>query len=119
MLRASSSELHLTCTPREHTELAALGTFYISLNNIKPYTGSTAKMAAASSPSSSPRLPSPPPIAEDQIGPTSPGVSLFEDTNSLAGISNIDAGASRRIRPGTKAIDMAEGPPLVELQEVA
>ncbi|CAK4024220.1 Hypothetical predicted protein [Lecanosticta acicola] len=75
-------------------------------------------MAAASSPSSSPRLPSPPPIAEDQIGPTSPGISGFEDHHGLAGISNIDMRASRRIRPGTKAIDMAEGPPLVEMQEI-
>ncbi|EME44072.1 hypothetical protein DOTSEDRAFT_71768 [Dothistroma septosporum NZE10] len=70
------------------------------------------------SPSSSPRLPSPPPIAEDQIGPTSPGVSLFEDHGNLSGGSNIDTGASRRIRPGTRAADMAEGPPLVELQEI-
>lgn len=74
-------------------------------------------MAAAASPSSSPRLPSPPPIAEDQIGPTSPGVSLFEDQDKLLSQS-LDAGASRRIRPGTKSEDMTEGPPLVELSEV-
>ncbi|KAF2171660.1 hypothetical protein M409DRAFT_50329 [Zasmidium cellare ATCC 36951] len=73
---------------------------------------------AAVSPSSSPRLPSPPPIAEDQIGPTSPGISLFEDNNKLPGLHSLDAAASRRIRPGTKAEDMAEGPPLVELQEI-
>src|ERR1700757_4469161 len=72
----------------------------------------------ASSPASSPRLPSPPPIAEDQIGPTSPGVSLFEDHGKFPGINSIDTGAARRIRPGTKAEDMTEGPPLVELQEV-
>ncbi|KAF7198388.1 MOB kinase activator-like 4 [Pseudocercospora fuligena] len=74
-------------------------------------------MAAAASPSSSPRLPSPPPIAEDQIGPTSPGVSLFEDQDKLLSQS-LDAGASRRIRPGTKSEDMTEGPPLVELSEI-
>jgi len=72
---------------------------------------------AAQSPASSPRLPSPPPIAEDQIGPTSPGVSPYEEQGHLPG-NAIDNGASRRIRPGTKAEDMAEGPPLVELSEV-
>ena len=73
---------------------------------------------AASAPASSPRLPSPPPIAEDQIGPTSPGVSLFEDHGQFPSINSIDTGAGRRIRPGTKSEDMAEGPPLVELAEV-
>ncbi|GAB7362956.1 hypothetical protein MBLNU230_g3252t1 [Neophaeotheca triangularis] len=73
---------------------------------------------AALSPSASPRLPSPPPIAEDQIGPTSPGLSLSEDTNKFPGAGNVDTGASRRIRPGTRAEDMAEGPPLVELQDI-
>lgn len=77
-------------------------------------------MATAQSPTSSPRLPSPPPIAEDQIGPTSPGVSLFEEHGSkFPGINSIDTGASRRIRPGTRAEDMAEGAPLVELQDVS
>lgn len=76
--------------------------------------------AAVSSPSSSsPRLPSPPPIAEDQIGPLSPGVSLYEDDGKLAGtVPTIDTGASRRIRPGTKAEDIQQGPPLVELQDI-
>ncbi|KAK4628999.1 MOB-like protein phocein [Fulvia fulva] len=73
---------------------------------------------SAQSPSSSPRLPSPPPIAEDQIGPMSPGVSLFEDHGKLPGGGNLDTGAARRIRPGTRSADMAEGPPLVELQEI-
>ncbi|KAI5366047.1 putative MOB kinase activator family [Septoria linicola] len=74
--------------------------------------------AAVSSPSSSPRLPSPPPIAEDQIGPTSPGLSLYEDDGKLPGTSSTDTGASRRIRPGTKAEDMHEGPPLTDLQDI-
>lgn len=73
---------------------------------------------AAVSPSSSPRLPSPPPIAEDQLGPVSPGVSLFDDGSNFPGGSNANSGASRRIRPGTKAEDMAEGPPLVELSDI-
>lgn len=30
-----------------------------------------------------------------------------------------DTGAMRRIRPGTKAADMASGPPLVPLSEVS
>ncbi|KAF2092111.1 Mob1/phocein [Saccharata proteae CBS 121410] len=63
------------------------------------------------SPSSSPRLPSPPPIAEDQLGPMSPLGIGPEEPNTLA---SVDTGASRRIRPGTKAVDMAEGPPLID-----
>ncbi|KAF2242838.1 Mob1/phocein [Trematosphaeria pertusa] len=72
-------------------------------------------MASAVSPSSSPRLPSPPPIAEDQLGPKSP-IAGSEEQQKL--FSSLDHGASRRIRPGTKAEDMAEGPPLVDLSEV-
>ncbi|PSK34110.1 MOB-like protein phocein [Elsinoe australis] len=72
----------------------------------------------AQSPSSSPRLPSPPPMAEDQIGPTSPGVHGLEDLDKIGQTTSIDQGASRRIRPGTKSEDMLEGPPLVELQEI-
>ncbi|PNS21717.1 MOB-like protein phocein [Sphaceloma murrayae] len=72
----------------------------------------------AQSPSSSPRLPSPPPMAEDQIGPTSPGVHGLEDLDKIGQTTLTDHGASRRIRPGTKSEDMLEGPPLVELQEI-
>ncbi|KAM3420011.1 hypothetical protein BST61_g3322 [Cercospora zeina] len=75
-------------------------------------------MAAVSSPSSSPRLPSPPPIAEDQIGPTSPGLSLYEEHGKVPGASITDTGAARRIRPGTKAEDIHEGPPLTDLQNI-
>lgn len=71
--------------------------------------------ASALSPSSSPRLPSPPPIAEDQLGPKSP-IAATEEQQKL--FSSLDHGASRRIRPGTKAEDMAEGPPLIDLSEV-
>ncbi|KAI9662796.1 MAG: hypothetical protein M1821_007842 [Bathelium mastoideum] len=71
---------------------------------------------AALSPSSSPRLPSPPPMAEDQIGPNSPLTSSEEESNRLN--HGHDNGAARRIRPGTKAEDMAEGPPLVDLQDI-
>ncbi|KAI9695486.1 MAG: hypothetical protein M1820_008588 [Bogoriella megaspora] len=71
---------------------------------------------AALSPSSSPRLPSPPPMAEDQLGPKSP-LASNEDEHQRLG-HGPDTGASRRIRPGTKAEDMAEGPPLVDLQDI-
>ncbi|KAF2684338.1 Mob1/phocein [Lentithecium fluviatile CBS 122367] len=71
--------------------------------------------APAVSPSSSPRLPSPPPIAEDQLGPKSP-LAPTEEQQKL--FNTLDHGASRRIRPGTKAEDMAEGPPLVDLSEI-
>ncbi|KAF2125137.1 Mob1/phocein [Dothidotthia symphoricarpi CBS 119687] len=59
----------------------------------------------------SPRLPSPPPIAEDQLSP-----AVSSEQQKL--FSNLDHGAARRIRPGTRAEDMAEGPPLVELTEI-
>ena len=72
------------------------------------------------SPSSSPRLPSPPPIPEVQISPRSPTVG--EDSNSVpatADDAKIADQSMRRIRPGTKAADMASGPPLVPLNEVS
>ena len=71
------------------------------------------------SPSSSPRLPSPPPFTEVQIGPKSPtvGESVGKD-KLLSGSNRPDDGATRRIRPGTKAADMASGPPLVPLAQV-
>jgi hypothetical protein len=61
----------------------------------------------------SPRLPSPPPIPEDQLSP----ISANPEQQKLL-FSNLDHNAARRIRPGTKAEDMAEGPPLVDLSEV-
>ncbi|KAJ9609364.1 hypothetical protein H2200_005691 [Cladophialophora chaetospira] len=69
------------------------------------------------SPSSSPRLPSPPPIPEVQFGPQSPGVDLSKEL-SLEATSKPDEGAARRIRPGTRAADMAMGPPLVPLSQL-
>ena len=68
---------------------------------------------------SSPRLPSPPPPAEIQFGPNSPSggptasIQATEVEQSL-----LDANSNRRIHPGTKAADMAAGPPLVPLGEV-
>jgi Mob1/phocein family len=70
-------------------------------------------------PSSSPRLPSPPPFTEVQIGPASPTVgdnAVGQHDRTVEGDG--DAGAVRRIRPGTKARDMASGPPLVPLPEL-
>ena len=79
--------------------------------------------AAAAHPSSSPRLPSPPPLTEVQIGPQSPSVgdSFGKDTEQLPGYTqddNDDVNSTRRVRPGTKALDMAGGPPLVPLAQV-
>ncbi|KAF2455040.1 Mob1/phocein, partial [Lineolata rhizophorae] len=75
--------------------------------------------AAISSPGSSPRLPSPPPMAEDQIGPKSPtGATSAEEQMKQTLARGVDKNASRRIRPGTKAANMAEGPPLVPLSEI-
>ena len=79
----------------------------------------SAMMAVSPSPSSSPRAPttspqaySPPPAAEVQIGDPGPTIIEAEDT------TNLDQGATRRIRPGTRAADMASGPPLVPLNQV-
>ncbi|KAJ5175925.1 uncharacterized protein N7482_001802 [Penicillium canariense] len=73
------------------------------------------------SPSSSPRLPSPPPFTEDQIGPQSPsfGESFGKDSEQLlGGAAGDDDSSTRRIRPGTKAADMAFGPPLIPLSQL-
>lgn len=88
----------------------------ISGNNLNMTTN-----AGAMSPSSSPRLPSPPPFTEVQIGPKSPtiGASTISTEHELGGVNKSDMGATRRIRPGTKAADMASGPPLVPLSEVS
>ncbi|KAK0629882.1 Mob1/phocein [Bombardia bombarda] len=70
-------------------------------------------------PPSSPRLPSPPPPAEIQIGPKSPSMGP-NSTRQAQQIEQtaIDANAKRRIHPGTKSADMAAGPPLVPIQEL-
>lgn len=69
------------------------------------------------SPSSSPRLPSPPPFTEVQIGPKSPTVGEGPEFQLEESAKQHD-GSTRRIRPGTKAADMASGPPLIPLAEV-
>ncbi|OJJ01485.1 hypothetical protein ASPVEDRAFT_41069 [Aspergillus versicolor CBS 583.65] len=81
-------------------------------------------MAAAgvSSPSSSPRLPSPPPFTEVQIGPQSPSVGesfgADADPQRLGVSSGVDTGPLRRIRPGSKSNEMASGPPLIPLKDL-
>ena len=80
-------------------------------------------MAASMSPSTSPRLPSPPPFPEVQIGPQSPGINATQGLAQLeiedpATGATLDNGATSRIRPGTKAADMAAGPPLIPLANV-
>jgi hypothetical protein len=76
-------------------------------------------MTAGVSPSSSPRLPSPPPFTEVQIGPQSPsfGESCGKDAELFRSAGDED-GSTRRIRPGTKTADMAFGPPLIPLSQV-
>ncbi|KAK1481756.1 Mob1/phocein family protein [Colletotrichum cuscutae] len=68
---------------------------------------------------SSPRLPSPPPPAEIQIGPKSPSTGAQSNREaSPMEQSLIEANSRRRIHPGTKAADMAAGPPLIPLNEL-
>ena len=76
--------------------------------------------AGSLSPSSSPRLPSPPPFPEIQLSPKSPQSGAKAGSRSHDfDTSLLDNGASRRIRPGTKAADMASGPPLIPLSDVS
>ncbi|KAL1879362.1 hypothetical protein VTK73DRAFT_7093 [Phialemonium thermophilum] len=70
-------------------------------------------------PPSSPRLPSPPPPAEIQIGPKSPSMGPNAGRQAQQIEQNqLDAAAKRRIHVGTKAANMAAGPPLVPLSEL-
>lgn len=69
--------------------------------------------------SMSPRLPSPPPAAEIQMGPKSPGPGATMDEESQQMEQTVlNANSKRRIHPGTKSADMAAGPPMVPLNEV-
>jgi len=70
-------------------------------------------------PPTSPRLPSPPPPTEIQIGPKSPSIGdSSRAQENFIEQSVLDANASRRIHPGTKAANMAAGPPLIPLMEL-
>merc|ERR1712000_276005 len=64
----------------------------------------------------SPRLPSPPPVAEIPKSPSGGAAATLH--MSQAEQSLLDANSRRRIHPGTKAADMAAGPPLVALNEL-
>lgn len=77
--------------------------------------------AAGVSPSSSPRLPSPPPLTEVQFGPQSPSIAepFGNDADPLGAAIGVDESPTRRIRPGTRAADMAFGPPLIPLSQVS
>lgn len=79
----------------------------------------TTRPAAEMSMPSSPRLPSPPPPAEIQISPKSPSMGANAQQAQQIEQTQIDAAAKRRIHPGTKAADMAAGPPLIPLNEVS
>lgn len=73
----------------------------------------------ATTPSSPTRLPSPPPFPEIQIPLNSPSVGVLSDSPDETMQQRIfEANARRRIHPGTKAADMAAGPPLTLLEEV-
>ena len=77
-------------------------------------------MTESMSPSSSPRLPSPPPFPEVQIGPKSPGMNVTQGIAHLEieDSAALDNGSTRRIRRGTKAEAMAAGPRLIPLAQV-
>lgn len=71
-------------------------------------------MAAATSP----RLPSPPPLTEVQFGPGS-DESAGQLRHASKDEQGDDSGVTRRVRPGSRALDMAAGPPLVPLAQVS
>lgn len=77
-------------------------------------------MTTSMSPTTSPRLPSPPPFPEVQIGPKSPGLNpgATSAPPNNADAPKMNGALADRVRPGTKAVDMAVGPPLVPLEEV-
>lgn len=79
-----------------------------------------AAVMGPASPSHSPRLPSPPPFPEVQIGPPSPSAHINSGSSNIEhdDAARYDQAAARRIRPGTKAADMAAGPPLLPLSKV-
>ena len=84
-------------------------------------TGEMVIPSSTSSTSSSPRAYSPPPVPEVQLGrPQSPGLIGEPGPTIIEGedTATLDHGATRRIRPGTKAADMQSGPPLVPLSQV-
>lgn len=89
-----------------------------SANPLPMMAPNTTSPAAGVSPSSSPRLPSPPPFPEVQIGPKSPAGGNQGKDKILDDTAKLEDGATRRIRPGTKAEHMASGPPLVPLSQV-
>ncbi|SZF02094.1 unnamed protein product [Blumeria hordei] len=70
-------------------------------------------------PPTSPRLPSPPPPTEIQIGPKSTSMARSHNEELLnVEQSVIEANSKRRIHPGTRAADMATGPSLIPLSEL-
>lgn len=74
---------------------------------------------STTTPSSPARLPSPPPFPEIQIGPKSPSLGALSDSIDYTTEQRIiEANARRRIHPGTKAADMAAGPPLILLDNL-
>ena len=80
----------------------------------------TPSAAGGPSPATSPRLPSPPPFPEVQIGPKSPtsGTTGGNGSQDAEEKARIYKNASRRVRPGTKSEDWLFGPPLIPLSEV-
>ncbi|KAI5777832.1 mob1 family protein [Geopyxis carbonaria] len=67
----------------------------------------------SSSPSTSPRLPSPPPFTEVQIPPTPLSLSGTAPKQPPS-----SATSTRRIRPGTKSEHITTGPPLTSLSDL-
>ena len=115
---ASFSENELSTTPP--SPIGRRGTITPSHPRGRPLDmAASAPSRGGVSPSSSPRLPSPPPYTEIQLGPKSPTVGDAHIDFQLTDSTQPDEGAARRVRRGARAAEMAEGPPLVELEHVS
>lgn len=69
--------------------------------------------------SKSPRLRSPPPPTEIQLGPNSTSIAVSDRHELMkAEKDDVDEKSKRRIRPGTRSANMATGPPVIPFSEI-
>jgi hypothetical protein len=115
----SSSYTKTTSTSRKRPA-AAEEAVWADWKAMRMASAATQPSGSLSPAASSPRLPSPPPFPEVQFGPQSPSMRATSDASTQESELPplLDTTSSRRIRPGSKGVDMAAGLPLVPLSEV-
>lgn len=114
----SSDQRYVLRNYHRSRDIHSLATLSLNPPPVPPHLTPIAMASSGASPS---RLPSPPPFPEVQIGPQSPtvGDSSASQEQFFTTGTGADENATRRIRPGSKAADMASGPPLVPLSQVS